>query len=81
MNVQGRALWAGWAGTALSIVSWLAMWWISAVSFGLWVALMAGGAGLCGYGAVRRSRWFWGPAILTILTTAGAVLAAWSPER
>jgi RHS repeat-associated protein len=53
-----NALWIGYCGTVLLITCWLAVWWISALSFVLWIGLMSLSAIMCLYGGIYRSRWF-----------------------
>lgn len=76
MSVRSKALWTGWVGTALSMASWLAIGSLSSRVVAFWVAMMAAGAVMCVYGAVRRSRWFLVPAIATLLITAGVIWMA-----
>jgi len=78
--MRRKALWVGWMGTAVSVASWLALWQIGSASVAVWVGLMSAAAVLCAYGALRASRWFWAPAIVTTLVTAGAIWAASRPE-
>jgi hypothetical protein len=80
MNTRSKGLWAGWVGTVLSAGSCLAIWQLGAASLAVWVGMMSAGAVLCGYGALRRSRWFWVPALATVLITAGVFWAASHPE-
>jgi len=70
---RGYAVWAGWGGTVLFLVSWLAIARISVLSFPLWIGLMLSGAILCFYGGARRSKWFLVPGFAAVVVTAGVL--------
>ncbi len=72
MSIRGtNALWIGYCGTVLLITCWLAVWWISALSFVLWIGLMSLSAIMCLYGGTYRSRWFFFPAFVAFVVTIG----------
>ncbi len=81
MVTRERAHWLGWVGTALIVASWLAISWISSLSFVLWILLMVLGGLLCLYGALRCSKWFFLPGAVAVIVMAGGVLAALVPEK
>ena len=74
---RANALWAGWGGTALFLASWLMISRISAFSFLLWVGLMSSGAAMCFYGGACRSKWFYFPAFVAVIVTAGVLIAVY----
>jgi hypothetical protein len=69
------AVWAGWGGTALFLICWLTVWWISSFSLFLWAGLMCLGAIMCFYGGVYRSRWFFLPGLLAVVVAIGVFVA------
>jgi hypothetical protein len=76
-----RALWTGWGGTTLFLTCWLAVSWISSLSFLLWIGLMCLCAIMCFCGGIYRSRWFLLPGFAAVVITVGVVMAAVSHER
>lgn len=81
MTIQKtNAMWAGWSGTAVFMVSWLLISHISSFSFPLWIGLMLLGAVLCFYGGIRCNKWFFLPSGVAITVLIGVLVAVFTRE-